>query len=54
MNTHIWVAEKMGDFIRPQKDSSVKPLQTKLDRLHFLKLGKTKLNRASKLYSNYK
>ncbi|KAJ0033968.1 hypothetical protein Pint_26262 [Pistacia integerrima] len=47
--TTAWVAEKMGDFIRSQKGSSIKPLVDALGRKHYLQLSRSKLYRANKL-----
>ncbi|KAJ0026285.1 hypothetical protein Pint_07604 [Pistacia integerrima] len=47
--TTAWVAEKMGDFIRSQKGSSIKPLVDELGRKHYLQLSRSKLYRANQL-----
>ncbi|XP_031260044.1 uncharacterized protein LOC116118214 [Pistacia vera] len=47
--TTAWVAEKMGDFIRSQKGSSIKPLVDAFGRKHYLQLSRSKLYRANKL-----
>ncbi|KAJ0082352.1 hypothetical protein Patl1_10338 [Pistacia atlantica] len=47
--TTAWVAEKMGDFIRSQKGSSIKPLVDALGRKHYLQLSRSKLYRANQL-----
>ncbi|KAJ0042627.1 hypothetical protein Pint_18290 [Pistacia integerrima] len=41
--------KKLGDFIRSQKGSSIKPLVDELGRKHYLQLSRSKLYRANQL-----
>ncbi|KAJ0051857.1 hypothetical protein Pint_00652 [Pistacia integerrima] len=46
--TSAWVVDKMGDFIKSQKGSSIKSLYEELSRKHYLDFSKHKLYSANK------